>query len=159
MAVREILLYTFIAAALTSCMKKNHAVTCIQFVHIGTTDRLNFSSVLLVEDSWCAVDVSDLRDTITVKKHRVSQLELEGMTHFLLSSELAKVPNREEPISGYEVVIRYANGQTKGRYIGTQDENDVFFSELEKHMRVSNYSEELMQFIEEVKVRGYYFYG
>lgn len=148
----------FILGTLNSCSKKDSKVKCIQFVHIGTSDKLNFSSVVSINRDWCEIDVKDPLDSISIKRKIIDEKAISKIEEFFRNSELPeKVP--DGPFSGYEVTISYDEKESTKLFILSQDESDGLFSELVEYLKEEKAPDNVIEFIEGIKERGYFFYG
>lgn len=148
-----------VTCTLISCSGETPEVKCIQFVHIGTSDRLNFSSVLSVKDDWCQINIESHFDTLSIKKKIVDRQILSSIDSFSRNSSYKEKLDREQPYSGYEITFVYDDETSIKRFLLSRKENEEFFSELIEYLEKNNLPNDILKFINEIKERGYFFYG
>lgn len=157
--VVRILVISLIASMVFSCGRNTPEARCIQFVHIGTSDKLSFSSVITVdEESWCQIAIEYSSDTISIVKTVVDHKAISKIASFLKDSDYSEeTPNGS--YSGYGITIEYDDESSLRRFILSREENDKFFSELLEYVSKEGLSNDLIEFIVGIQERGYFFYG
>jgi len=130
---------------------------CVQFVHIGTTDGVRFSSVLSTDDSWCMIEFENLYDTILVKKKKFDFSQVSEIESFIHDYDLGSSLSGDAH-SGYKIST-LGNLKVKHFYILSKDQHDRFFDSLIEHLMQNNAAKDLILFVRDIKRRGYYFYG